>query len=54
MVQHLGARHKTATGPRTADPLLFACPSAVLRDAKTGQAQGMAEVTAPWAGASAA
>jgi len=54
VVQYLGGRHKTVLAPRTADPLMFACPSAVLRDAASGLAQGIAEITAPWAGAAAA
>ena len=51
MLAQLRARFPVQEVERAVLPNLFACPTAVLRDAHTGEATGMTEPVQPVAGA---
>ncbi|HYM29904.1 MAG TPA: gamma-glutamyltransferase [Candidatus Cybelea sp.] len=53
MLEALGGSAGTVAAPRTIYPVMYACPSAVMRDADGGMS-GMAEVSLPWTAASGA
>jgi len=46
----LAARFPVVRAPVSVYPVMFACPSAVLRDPVTGLNQGISEIASPWAG----
>jgi gamma-glutamyltranspeptidase/glutathione hydrolase len=48
----LAAKLKTVPAPRTIYPVLYACPSAVMRS--SGDCLGIAEISLPWTAASGA
>jgi len=48
--QAVAARFPIARRPLDVYPLLFACPSAVLRDPASGLHHGMSEIVSPWSG----
>ncbi len=49
----LGAKFPLQTAELLTYPTNFACPSAVLDDASTGERSGMSDVMSPWSGAAA-
>ena len=48
--QAVAARFPIVRRPLDVYPLLFACPSAVLRDPATGRNHGLSEIVSPWSG----